>query len=67
LKTRETKKFENFEDFEKEYIEGRIHPLDLKESVANYLIEMLEPARKFFLESPGKKYLEEMRELEITR
>jgi len=67
LKTGEIKKFEKFEDFEKEYIEGKIHPLDLKESIANYLIEILKPARKYFLEGPGKKYLEEMKELEITR
>ena len=44
-----------------------IHPLDLKEYVAEKLIKMLEPARKYFLEGPGKKYLEEMQNLKITR
>jgi len=67
LKNNETKKFENFADFEKEYSEGKIHPLDLKEAISNYLIEILKPAREYFLEGRGKKYLEEMKELEITR
>ncbi|MEM3655460.1 MAG: tyrosine--tRNA ligase, partial [Thermoprotei archaeon] len=30
------------------YLEGKIHPLDLKEAVADVLIRMLEPARRHF-------------------
>ncbi|MCW1300933.1 MAG: tyrosine--tRNA ligase [Candidatus Nanoarchaeia archaeon] len=67
LKKGGVKKFKVFGDLEKEYMEGKIHPMDLKDTVANYLIQILEPARKYFLEGNGKKYLEEMRELEVTR
>jgi len=67
LKTGEIKVFNRYEDFVKEYIEGRIHPMDLKNAVINYLIEILEPARKHFLEGPGRRYLEELKELRITR
>jgi tyrosyl-tRNA synthetase len=66
-KTGERKVYENIEQLKKDYIEGKIHPLDLKNAVASYLAEMLEPARKYFLEGPGRKYLEEMREIKITR
>ena len=67
LKTGERKIYEDLNQLEKDYVEGKIHPLDLKYAVAEYLIRMLEPARKFFLEGKGRKYLEEMNELKITR
>jgi tyrosyl-tRNA synthetase len=66
-KTKERKVYESFESFENDYVKGLIHPLDLKNAVAEYLIKILEPARKHFLEGSGKKYLEEMKELKITR
>ncbi len=66
-KTGQVREFENLEEFKQAYARKEIHPLDLKEFVAEKLIEMLEPARKYFLEGPGRKYLEEMRNLRITR
>ena len=66
-KTGERKVYENIEQLKKDYIEGKIHPLDLKNAVASYLAGMLEPARKYLLEGPGRKHLEEMREIIITR
>jgi hypothetical protein len=42
---------------------GKIHPEDLKQAVIKYLTEILAPARKYFLEGAGRKYLEEMREI----
>ncbi len=59
--------YERLETVEEAYAKGEIHPLDLKNSTAEYLIEILEPARKYFLEGSGRKYLEEMKNLEITR
>lgn len=38
----------SYKDLEKDYAEGKIHPLDLKNAVAEYLIKILEPARKYF-------------------
>ncbi len=66
-KTNERKVYTSYSELEKDYIEGKIHPEDLKLSVSRKLIEFLEPARKYFLEGPGRKYLEEMEQIEITR
>jgi len=52
---------------ENAYAEKKIHPLDLKLAVAEELARLLEPARKYFLEGSGRKYLEEMQEIRITR
>ncbi|MEM3291781.1 MAG: tyrosine--tRNA ligase [Saccharolobus sp.] len=38
--------FNSYEEFEKAYIEGKIHPMDLKKSTARKLNEILEPIRK---------------------
>jgi len=57
--------FENYEEVEKAYLEGRVHPLDLKNGVAEALIEILKPVREHFERKPEK--LEKMMEIEITR
>lgn len=66
-KTGERSEFESYGELEEAYREGRIHPLDLKEAVARELARILEPARRYFLEGPGRRYLEEMGEIRITR
>jgi tyrosyl-tRNA synthetase len=57
--------FESFERLTNVYIEGKIHPLDLKNGVANSLIEILKPVREHFKRNP--KTLEKMLQIEITR
>ncbi len=47
------------------YSEGKLHPMDLKNSVARELITMLAPCREYF--AKNKEYLEQMKEVEITR
>jgi len=66
-KTGERLIFEKYEELEEAYAEKRVHPLDLKISVAEELARILEPARKYFLEGAGRKYLEEMMEIKLTR
>jgi tyrosyl-tRNA synthetase len=66
-KTGERRVYKSYTQLESEYKEGKIHPADLKNAVANELIKLLEPAYRHFTEGPGKKYLEEMREIRITR
>lgn len=66
-KTKEVKEFENYATLEREFAEKKVHPLDLKMAIAEYLSEMLKPVREYFLEGPGKRYLEEMKEIQITR
>jgi len=64
-KTQERKIFNSYQELEKDYQEGKVHPADLKLAVSTKLAKLLEPARKYFLEGPGKKYLEEMKEINI--
>lgn len=40
--------FDNYSGLEKAYVSGKIHPLDLKNSVSNALIRELEPCRTRF-------------------
>jgi tyrosyl-tRNA synthetase len=40
--------FKSIEEFEKMYKAEQIHPLDVKQAVSDYLVELLAPARKYF-------------------
>jgi tyrosyl-tRNA synthetase len=55
--------YQNFEQLERDYKEDKLHPEDLKNSVAKTLIEILEPARKHFQKEKPKKMLEELENL----
>ncbi len=57
--------FETFESLANVYREGKIHPLDLKNGVANAITEILEPVREHFKKHP--ETLEKMLKIEITR
>lgn len=48
------KTYESYEDLEKDYAQKKLHPQDLKAAVAQWLIEKLEPARKYF-EDPKRQ------------
>jgi tyrosyl-tRNA synthetase len=66
-KTGERRMFESYSQLEEAYRRREVHPLDLKEAVADELVRILEPARRVFLEGHGRTLLEELRELRITR
>jgi tyrosyl-tRNA synthetase len=57
--------FSTYEDLENEYRQGKIHPLDLKNAVAEGLIRILEPVREEFRKHP--ELLSKMQQIEITR
>ena len=57
--------FQSYEAFEKAYAKGDIHPLDLKTSVAEALVNILEPARDYFKQHP--ETLEKIKNIEVTR
>jgi tyrosyl-tRNA synthetase len=40
--------FTKYEDLERAYLRGEIHPLDFKKATATYLISIFEPIRKYF-------------------
>jgi tyrosyl-tRNA synthetase len=52
--------YTSYEDLEKDYQEKKLHPQDLKAAVAEWLIEKLEPARKYFEDPTRKAALEEI-------
>lgn len=54
-----------YTELEEAYIKGEIHPLDLKNAVAEALIQILKPVRRHFKDHPDK--LNRMKEIEITR
>lgn len=57
--------FSTYAELEQAYREGRIHPLDLKNSVAEILIQVLEPVRDHFRKHPES--LQRMKRIEVTR
>ncbi|MEM4315569.1 MAG: tyrosine--tRNA ligase [Nitrososphaerota archaeon] len=60
--------YAEYSALEKDYVDGRLHPLDLKNAVAEALYELLAPVRKWFEENPHARELYELvRGLEITR
>lgn len=56
---------ESYAELEKLYISGELHPLDLKNAVAEAVIKILEPVRRYFKNHPEN--LERLRELQVTR
>ncbi|MCD6157583.1 MAG: tyrosine--tRNA ligase [Euryarchaeota archaeon] len=44
--------YNNYDDLKKDFSEGKIHPLDLKENAARYVNEILDPVREYFKENP---------------
>ncbi|UZE93750.1 MAG: tyrosine--tRNA ligase [Candidatus Pacearchaeota archaeon] len=62
----ETIIFDNYKKLEKEYASGKIHPLDLKNAVADSLIKILEPARKHFFKPKIRKMKEQLEKLRVN-
>jgi len=52
-------------ELEKTYMEGKLHPMDLKAAVARELIDMLKPSRDYFAKHGD--YLTQIKSAEITR
>ncbi|MCS6783895.1 MAG: tyrosine--tRNA ligase, partial [Candidatus Caldarchaeum sp.] len=60
--------YHDYGSLEKDYVEGRLHPLDLKNTVAEYLNQLLTPIRTWFESSSKARELYEfVKEQEITR
>jgi len=60
--------FENYEELEKKYAEGKLHPMDLKSGVAEALVNVLEPVRKYFeSDKSAKECMEVVQNLKVTR
>lgn len=57
--------FNSYEELEKAYVKGKLHPLDLKNGVTESLEEILNPVREYFHKHP--QILRKMIEMDITR
>ena len=57
--------FESYGEMEKAYAKGKLHPLDLKNGIAEALVEILNPVREYFHKHP--LILRKMAAIEITR
>lgn len=55
--------YTSYEELEKDYAQKRLHPQDLKNAVAEWLVDKLEPARKYFEDPKRKATLEEIERL----
>jgi tyrosyl-tRNA synthetase len=57
--------FESYESLLKSYYNRELHPLDLKNAVAEALVKILKPVREYFKSSPEP--LEKLVKIDITR
>lgn len=55
--------YTSYEDLEKDYVDKKLHPQDLKMAAAEWLIEKLKPARNYFEDPTRKSALEEIERL----
>jgi tyrosyl-tRNA synthetase len=59
--------FSSYEKLEKEYIEGKLHPMDLKLSVAREISSIIDPIRRYFENPSNKRLLDVFQSSGITR
>lgn len=59
--------FSNYNELEKAFAEGRLHPMDLKNSVALHINELLNPVRKHFTKGKAARLLEQVKSFEVAR
>ncbi len=59
--------FDSYSDLEKTFAAGDLHPVDLKNSVSEYLDEMIQPIREHFEHGKSKELYEFVRKQEVTR
>lgn len=62
-----TVSYKKFEDLQRDFGDGNLHPQDLKTAVAEAIIKLLEPAREHFEIPENQAMLQEMEKLVVTR
>jgi len=60
-------KIKSYEELKENTLKEKIHPLDLKNSISEYINKLLEPIREHFSKGKPKKMLEEVNKLSVTR
>jgi tyrosyl-tRNA synthetase len=56
-----------YDDFEKDYSSGRIHPSVLKPVVAEAINKIIEPVRVHFASGEPKVLLDKIKKFKVTR
>ena len=60
--------YRSYQDLESDFVEKKLHPMDLKASSARYINELIEPVRKYFQENKHAKELaEKVESFQVTR
>ena len=59
--------FGNYSELESAFAKKQLHPMDLKQSTANYVNNLIEPVRKHFKTGKAKKLLDQVKSFEVTR
>jgi len=59
--------YDSYTALEKDFADGKLHPLDLKKAMAEYLVRRLEPIRKRFEKPKNQKLLEMVQSFQVTR
>ncbi len=59
--------YASFAELQKDFVEGKLHPMDLKKAVAGSLDKIIAPVRAHFEKPEFKKLLEVYKNVEITR
>jgi len=60
-------KYDSYASLEADFREKKLHPMDLKNAVAESLMDILKPAREHFSKGKPKEALEKLEKLLITR
>jgi len=60
--------FSSYGELEKEFSQKKLHPMDLKQSVAEYLSKLITPVReKLEKNKTAQKLSEEIKKFKVTR
>ncbi len=62
-----TVSYAHYKDLENDFASGKLHPMDLKNGLADALSDILSPARKHLTSEKSKKLKAEFEELKVTR
>jgi len=59
--------YKNYEDLEKDFVDKKLHPMDLKTAVADYVNQLLEPVRQHFkTNKKAKELLKKVESFKVT-
>lgn len=67
VKTGSESIYTSLDDVKRDYLAGNLHPLDLKSAVSEYLWLMVKPVSEYLRVGYGRRYIEDLETLGVTR